>query len=148
MQGAGLPQRIGALLEQQVQCVLATVGGNQPELHLMAFAKTPRLDRIFLASMAHTRKVQNMLAHPAVALLWDNRTRQIEDHIQGVALSASGQARRLLGAESAAAASTLLQRNPTLAALLDNPDVAIFAIVISQYRWVQGYGAVEQYAPA
>jgi nitroimidazol reductase NimA-like FMN-containing flavoprotein (pyridoxamine 5'-phosphate oxidase superfamily) len=147
VQGAGLSQRIGALLEQQVQCVLATLGGDQPELHLMAFSFAPQLDRIFLASLANTRKVRNMMNHPGVGLLWDNRTRQIQDHIHGVALNASGQARRLFDAESAEGAATLLQRNPTLAALLDHPDVAIFAIEISQYRWVQGYGKVEQYVP-
>jgi hypothetical protein len=53
----------------------------------------------------------------------------------------------LAGDEAAAAASTLLHRNATLGPLLDNPEVAVMAIVISQYRWVQGYGAVEEYAP-
>lgn len=147
MHGAPLAQRISALLDQQVQCVLATVNAGKPELHLMAFAVTPKLDCVFLASVAQTRKVRNMQAHPEVALLWDNRTRQIQDHIHGVALGAAGQARRLAGDEAAAAASTLLHRNATLGPLLDNPEVAVMAIVISQYRWVQGYGAVEEYAP-
>lgn len=130
-----------------MQCVLATVAEGQPDLHLMAFAVAPKLDRIFLASAAQTRKVRNMQAHPEVGLLWDNRTRQIQDHIHGVALGATGRARRLLGQQGAEAAEALLHRNPTLAALLENPDLAVFAVDIIQYRWVQGYGAVEQFSP-
>ena len=147
MKGAPLVQRISALLDEQVQCVLATVNAGHPELHLMAFAVTPELDCVFLASAAQTRKVRNMQAHPEVALLWDNRTRRTQDHIHGVALGATGRARRLAGDEAAAASGVLLHRNDTLAPLLDIPEVAVMAIAISQFRWVQGYGAVEEYAP-
>jgi nitroimidazol reductase NimA-like FMN-containing flavoprotein (pyridoxamine 5'-phosphate oxidase superfamily) len=142
-----LRQSIGRLLNQQVQCALATVSDGQPELHLMAFAFSPGLERVYLASVEQTRKVRNMRASPTVGLLWDNRTRQIQDHIDGVALSASGQAVQLVGAELAAAARALLERNSTLQALLDNPAVAIFAIDIICFRWVQGYGEVLEYAP-
>jgi nitroimidazol reductase NimA-like FMN-containing flavoprotein (pyridoxamine 5'-phosphate oxidase superfamily) len=146
-QDAALRQRIGTMLREQVQCVLATVSGGQPELHLMAYAFTPGLERVYLASVEQTRKVRNMQANPAVGLLWDNRTRHIQDHIDGVALSASGQARQLEGSEFADAARALVERNSTLQALLDKPAVAVFAIDILCYRRVQGYGDVLEYAP-
>ncbi len=145
--GDALGQQIGNLLNEQVQCVLATVSGGKPDLHLMAFAFAPGLERVYLASVEQTRKVSNMRASPAVALLWDNRTRHIQDHIDGVALSASGQARQLVGPEFSDASQALAKRNSTLKALLDKPEVAIFAIDIMCYRWVQGYGEVLEYAP-
>ncbi len=148
MQGEPLPRRIGALLGEQVQCVLATIHAGHPDLHLMAFAFAPDLKEVYLASLEHTRKVRNMQAHPIVGLLWDNRTRRIQDHIDGVALSAAGRVRRLSGPQREGAAAALLQRNPTLKALMDNPAVVIFAIDIMQYRWVQGYSTVQQYSPA
>lgn len=148
MRSETLQQQIGALLSHQVQCVLATSGEGSPELHLMAYAIEPGLGRVYLASLEQTRKVRNMRASPAVGLLWDNRTRRIKDHTDGVALSASGNARQLQGAESIYAARVLLQRNSTLEALLDNPAVAVFSVDVSCYRWVQGYGEVLEYTPA
>lgn len=65
---------VASLLNQQVQCVLATLADQQPALHLLAYAFSADLDEIYVASMADTQKVRNMRGNPNVTCLWDNRS--------------------------------------------------------------------------
>lgn len=78
-------------------------------------------------------------------LLWNNHTRSIQDHSDGVTLSVSGHTHQLRRAASAAQALFLL--SSTLDALLGNPAVPVFTLDIIGYRSVQGYGEVLEYVP-
>lgn len=147
MQDLDLLKSISDLLESQVQCVLATVDGVQPCLHLMAYGFSDSLSEIYVASYADTRKVNNMLAQPAVSLLWDNRTVNQQDHVLGFALNAVGKARKLTGAEHQAAANLLIVRNASLAELLASDKVVTFAVAVSAYTFVKGYRDVYEYQP-
>ena len=142
-----LYEEIHNLLEQQVQCVLATVDGEQPCLHLMAYGFSDSLDQLYLASYADTRKVQNMLKQPRVSLMWDNRTGQHEDHTGGLALNAEGKAKRLEGPARETVSQRLLARNPTLETLLCEPTTAVFAVDVQAYVFAKGYGGVQTYQP-
>eukprot|EP00966_Prymnesium_polylepis_P096522 2236329-Prymnesium_polylepis.1 len=54
-----------SLLGSQVQAVLATATREgAPSTHLMAYAHTPDLRRVFLATGADTRKALQMLSNP------------------------------------------------------------------------------------
>ena len=48
---------VASLLNQQVQCVVATLGDKELALHLMAYAISSELDEIYLASLENTQKV-------------------------------------------------------------------------------------------
>ncbi|MFT4822737.1 MAG: nitroimidazol reductase NimA-like FMN-containing flavoprotein [Halioglobus sp.] len=138
---------ITSLLDQQVQCVLATLGDQQPALHLMAYAFSTDLDEIYIASKPDTHKVRNMRNHPNVTCLWDNRTGNNNDHTQGLAMSGFGKARELTGDAARSIADLLLQRNATLKQLLADPAVLMFAIAIESYQWVEGYTLAMSYQP-
>ncbi len=138
---------VTSLLDQQVQCVLATLGGKQPALHLMAYAFSVELDQIYLASIRDTQKVRNMRDRPNVTCLWDNRTGNNSDHTEGLAMSGFGTARELTGETARSAASLLLERNANLKQLLTEPAVVIFAIAIESYQWVEGYTRAMRYQP-
>ena len=138
---------IARLLATQVQCVLSTAVANTSSQHLMAYAFEPALGSVFIASLAHTEKVQNMLANPQVSLLWDNRTGNTGDHTEGLALMGQGQATPVQGWLRARAQHLLLARNPQLCELLSNPAAQVFAVAIDNYRLARGYGAVETYHP-
>ena len=88
---------VASLLNQQVQCVLATLGDKELALHLMAYAISSDLDEIYLVSLEDTQKVRNMRANPNVTCLWDNRTGNNDDHTAGLAMSGFGEARELTG---------------------------------------------------
>jgi nitroimidazol reductase NimA-like FMN-containing flavoprotein (pyridoxamine 5'-phosphate oxidase superfamily) len=138
---------VASLLNQQVQCVLATLGDKELALHLMAYAISSDLDEIYLASLENTQKVKNMRNNPNVTCLWDNRTGNNDDHTAGLAMSGFGETRELSGESALAAQRLLLQRNATLEKLLSNPSVVIFALHIDRYQWVEGYTRVLIYKP-
>ena len=138
---------VAALLNQQVQCVLATHGDEELALHLMAYAISTELDQIYFASLANTQKVANMRANPNVTCLWDNRTGNNTDHTAGLAMSGFGQARELTGEPALSAQRLLLQRNTTLKPLLLEPTLVLFALHIDRYQWVEGYTRVVIYKP-
>ena len=138
---------VASLLNQQVQCVLATLADQQPALHLMAYAFSADLDEIYVASMADTQKVRNMRRNPNVTCLWDNRSGNNSDHNVGLAMSGFGKARELSGDSAAKVARLLAQRNATLKPLLADPAVLVFAISIDRYLWVEGYTRTIIYQP-
>lgn len=142
-----MKDKIAALLDQQVQCVLATQGGPELGLHLMAYAFSKDLDQIYIASHSHTRKVKNMRASSHVTLLWDNRTGNNTDHTQGLAISAFGDASELGGQSAIEVAKLLGERNTTLEKLLSANNTVVFAINIDRYQWVEGYSEVIIYRP-
>jgi nitroimidazol reductase NimA-like FMN-containing flavoprotein (pyridoxamine 5'-phosphate oxidase superfamily) len=138
---------VESLLTQQAQCVLATMGGQQPALHLMAYAFSSDLCEIYLVSKQDTQKIKNMRDRPNVTCLWDNRTGNNSDHTAGFAMSGFGKARELTGNTARAVASMLLQRNATLMPLIADPDALIIAIRIDRYQWVEGYTRAMSYQP-
>ena len=138
---------VASLLNQQVQCVLATLGDKEIALHLMAYAFATDLDEIYLASLENTQKVKNMRDCPDVTCLWDNRTGRNADHIDGLAMSGFGLARESTGQAEQSARRLLLKRNATLKPLLFDPSVVIFTIHITRYHWVEGYTRSMIYEP-
>jgi nitroimidazol reductase NimA-like FMN-containing flavoprotein (pyridoxamine 5'-phosphate oxidase superfamily) len=142
-----MKETVASLLEKQMQCVLATLSGQKPALHLMAYAFSADLDEIYLASMIETQKVRNMRDSHHVTCLWDNRTGNNSDHTEGVAMSGFGTARELTGETARSVGSLLLERNASLKQLLTDPAVVIFAIDIESYQWVEGYTRAMRYQP-
>lgn len=138
---------VAALLKQQVQCVLATLGDKEAALHLMAYAFSSELDEIYLASLEKTQKVKNMRNNPAVTCLWDNRTGKHADHVEGMAMSGFGQARELTGQAATRVQRLLLARNATLKSLICDPGVVYFALSIDRYQWVEGYTRAMSFVP-
>lgn len=136
------------LMSAQVQCVLATLSPTGPAQHLMAYAFDADACTVYVTSMRQTEKVGNMLHRPAVSLLWDNRTGNNKDHVEGVALMATGHAVLLSSEQCAQPARALQQRNSSLTELLNHADSAILAIRISAYRLVRGYTSIIHYQPA
>jgi nitroimidazol reductase NimA-like FMN-containing flavoprotein (pyridoxamine 5'-phosphate oxidase superfamily) len=82
----GLISLVKNLSATQRSAVLATQEGGQPYLSLMAFAATPDLTTIILATARGTRKHANLMAEPGVALLIDNRGNTPADTREAVAL--------------------------------------------------------------
>ena len=144
---ADLAATIHSFLECQVQCVLATTFDGRPYQHLMAYAFDASLQSVYIASLSDTEKVKNMLCTPAVSLFWDNRTGNIQDHKEGLALTATGLAELLDSQERSTAFHALLTRNQTLANLLNSSGVAIFAVRVSRYSLALGYTSKQEYVP-
>ena len=146
MDKAALKLEIASLLEQQVQCVLATIDDRRPCQHMMAFACSEDLSRIYLATYMDTRKYRNMLSNPMVSILWDNRSGSADDHVQGISLIALGRAELLDGPSQADIGQALLARNPALKSLLEDQSCRIFVVRVEDYQWTRGYQQVLGYS--
>ena len=139
--------RIRQMLDLQVQCALATQGVEAPSLHLMAYAVSDDLSDVFVASPADTTKVENMRARPPVALMWDNRTGSLSDHVEGTVLTARAAARELCGEERSHAVAALASRNASLEGLLSAGTTAVFALAVETYGLGIGYSDHTNYVP-
>jgi len=147
MQAHDLKLEISTILDQQIQCVLATLQDDQPCQHMMAFAYAEDLSRIFLATYMDTRKYRNMITNPGVSILWDNRSGSTADHIDGLSLIALGRAELLAGSAQVEVRELILKRNPTLQVLLEDKSCKLFMVKIEDYQWTKGYQQVLHYFP-
>jgi len=145
MQADDLKREISRILDQQIQCVLATMKGNQPYQHMMAFASSEDISRIYLATYKDTRKYRNMTTNPCVSLLWDNRSGSADDHVDGLSLIASGRAELVAIDSTNNVSEILLKRNPALKVLLEDKSCRLFVIMIEDYQWTKGYQEVLRY---
>ena len=147
MQADDLKREVSTILDQQIQCVLATLQGDQPCQHMMAFAHAEDLSCIYLATYLDTRKYRNMISNPRVSLLWDNRSGSAADHVDGLSLIALGRAELLAGSEHAEVLELISKRNPALQGLLQDDSCKLFKVLIEDYQWTKGYQHVLHYVP-
>jgi nitroimidazol reductase NimA-like FMN-containing flavoprotein (pyridoxamine 5'-phosphate oxidase superfamily) len=147
MQAHDLTREISTILDQQMQCVLATLQHDQPCQHMMAFAHAEDLSRIFLATYMDTRKYRNMVTNPSVSILWDNRSGSAADHVDGLSLIALGRAELLAGIAHLEVRELMLKRNPALQVLLEDERCKLFMILIEDYQWTKAYQQVLHYIP-
>ena len=89
-QEADVRRRIAQVLESQKLAVLATQRNGQPYSSLMAFAHTPDLARIVVATGRATRKHMNLLEEPRVSLLIDTRSNTEMDFHAAAAVTVIG----------------------------------------------------------
>ena len=94
---SSLARRIAQLLDAQLVGVLATnqstpTHSGQPYTSLMAFAHTPDLHYLIIATLKETQKHANLLQNACLSLLIDNRCNSVADYQQAVAISVIGRA--------------------------------------------------------
>ena len=138
---------IQTLLKQQVQAVLATACETGPLMHLMAYAFRQNLTEIYIASRSSTRKVENLLRDGHSSMLWDNRSGNIQDHIDGYSLLAECEARLLNASEADNAIALLIERNSSLEKLLAMEDCVVFALAVKQFNLTLGYKQTFSWRP-
>lgn len=74
------PNQLFAELETASHMVVATHGRQSPEAAVVSFSYDEALGEIYFASESTTRKIQNILKNPRVALVigWGSWTAQLE----------------------------------------------------------------------
>ena len=90
---------IRELLESQRLAVLSTQGKEQPYSNLVAFGVTADLQYLIFATTRATRKYANLLQHPQVSVLIDNRTNETADFAEAAAVTVLGRASEIYGEE-------------------------------------------------
>ncbi len=138
-----LRTKINDLLTAQLQGVLATQQSAQPYTSLMAFAHTPDLRHLIFATYRDTQKHANLLLNSAVSFLIDDRSNDPTDYQHAVAISVCGCAQAIPDDERAGFLAIYLAKHPTLRYFVTSPDCELLRIMVSCYRVVSQFQAVE-----
>jgi heme iron utilization protein len=131
------------LLSSQRFAVLSTESETGPYASLIAFWAADDLSHILFATMRATRKFNYLATHPAVALLFDNRSNRDVDVRQAMAVTATGSAREITdpGARTAAVVD-YLTKHPHLETFVASPGCAIVKVDSDVYYLVTHFQSV------
>lgn len=133
---------VAELMESTPLAVLATSSDDKPHTSLVAFATAGSLGRVLFATNKATQKFDNIRGNCQVALLVDNRTNQVYDFMDAIAVTAHGTAVELEGEERDRMAEVYLAKHPHLVDFLDSPSTALVLVevgkfdVAKRFQWV------------
>lgn len=113
--------------------VLATSDKGRPYTSLIAFALTPDRHTLIFATPRATSKYENISSEPAVSILLDNRSQDVEDFHSAQAVTLLGTAKEVrIAAQKAEYRQILVNRHPELAAFIDEPGTSLIAVTVRQ----------------
>jgi heme iron utilization protein len=143
-----LEQRIDHVLSGQLAGVLATQQCNppspgQPYTSLMAFAHTPDLRFVVIATLKETQKHTNLLQNACLSLLIDNRGNSASDYEKAIAISVTGRAEAISDAERDGLCTLFLRKHPALQSFLSLPACTLLRIRVLRYSVVSQFQATE-----
>lgn len=125
--------QIRALLDSQSLAVLASVKDDQPYASLVAFAATPDLKEIVFLTPDTTRKYDQLIHNPKVAVLINNATNQKEDIDRAISVTATGIAAVLEHEKKNQYLDLYLKRHPHLKPFSDLRTTALVCITVDRY---------------
>ena len=140
-----IQEKIAGLLGSQQLAVLSTQRDGQPYSSLMAYAFTPELANIVVATGKSTRKHQNLMQESRVSLLIDNRSNTENDFHAAMAVTVIGKAQFIEQSERPEFEKIYLQRHPYLEEFLASPTTAFVKIAVSHYVLVSRFQDVLEY---
>lgn len=135
---------VRALLDSQIQAVLATQRQRQPYTSLMAFAVTPDLRQIVFATYRATQKYANLLDNPRASLLIDNRCNNSADYRNAVAISAQGEIHEVDSARRAELLQLYLGKHPRLRDFVTAADCVLLQMDVECYYVVSEFQSVAE----
>jgi heme iron utilization protein len=137
-------EKIKVLFDAQLFAVLATHDGAQPYVSLMAFAATGDLKHLLFATERNTRKYANLVSNPRVAALIDNRSNQVSDTREAIAITALGEMRE---SNQEQHLIIFLRKHPHLESFVEPPSCALVEMRVVRYFVVEGLQDVKELCP-
>ena len=135
---AALNEIVRSLLASQPLGILATQAHENPYCNLVAFTPSDDLKALLIATPRFTAKYNNMLDHPGVSLLVDNRCGASPDFTGGIAINCIGRATAVAEEAFENARQRHFERHAALRAHLDTSDCALVRIDIERYVIARG----------
>jgi nitroimidazol reductase NimA-like FMN-containing flavoprotein (pyridoxamine 5'-phosphate oxidase superfamily) len=123
--------------------VLSTYSAGQPYLSLVAFAVTGDLDRLLFVTDRSTRKFANILEHPRIAMLVDNRSNRESDFSEASAATFLGEARELVGRERDAQLRVYLNKHPSFEGFAASAKCAVIQLEVETVILVDGFSVLQ-----
>jgi len=110
----------------------------------MAFAATPDLKQLIVATERDTKKYANLRAEPRVALLIDNRSNVPSDTKEAVAVTVLGRAADAPPGERDSLLPLFLAKHPLLEDFVTSPTCALITVQVETYLVVQRFQEVRE----
>lgn len=132
-------KRLKHLLATQRSGVLATSVRDTPYCSRMALVETADLTTLVMASPRDTRKCRNIAANPRVSLLVDDAHNDPADTHEAAAVTVTGLAREVGGAERSRLVALFVERHAHLAEFVEMEETAIIACDVREYMLVQDF---------
>jgi heme iron utilization protein len=124
---------VRALLASQRFAVLSTQEKDHPYMNLVAFAETGDLRMILFATTRATRKYGNISAKSGVALLVDNRSNEVADIREAMAVTIIGTACEVSESLRERLDRVYLQKQPHMEEFLSSPSTALIKVDVESY---------------
>jgi heme iron utilization protein len=134
--------QIRNLLASQRFAVLSTQEQAHPYLSMVAFTETSDLRSILFATRRDTRKYGNISSKSGVALLIDNRSNEVADIREAMAVTAIGTAFEVSESGREALDRVYLQKHPNMKEFLFSPSTALIRVDIESYILVSRFQEV------
>lgn len=137
-------ESLASLLDSQKLAVLSTYSGSRPYVSLVAFAASDDLDRFFFVTARATRKFANILEHPQVALLVDDRSNNDSDFGEASAVTILGKARELTGEGREMQLKSYLRKHPCLEEFATLSTSALVQVQVETFVLVERFQEVTE----
>jgi general stress protein 26 len=134
-----LETEVRNLLTSQKFAVLSTQERDHPYLNLVAFVETSDLRTILFATTRATRKYGNILSKSGVALLVDNRSNDVADIREAMALTIIGIAGEVPDSKREGLDSVYLEKQPHMKEFLSSPSTALIKVDVETYLLVNRF---------
>jgi nitroimidazol reductase NimA-like FMN-containing flavoprotein (pyridoxamine 5'-phosphate oxidase superfamily) len=135
-------ERLGALFGYQRLAVLSSHRDGQPYSNLVAFVATPDLRGLVFATTRATRKFENLTVDPRVSMLIDNRSNQVSDFREAMAVTAVGRVKELSGNQKSRILALYLDKHPYLKEFVESPTCALLQVEVITYILVERFQKV------
>ena len=134
-----LETEVRNLLASQKFAVLSTQERDHPYLNLVAFAETSDLRTILFATTRATRKYGNIASKSGVALLVDNRSNEVADIREAMAVTVIGTACEVSGSLRDQLDRVYLEKQPHMKEFLSSPSTALIKVDVETYLLVSRF---------
>jgi len=135
--------RVEQLFESQRFGVLCTCRpSGAPYGSLVAVTAVDELRGVVFATLRTTRKFENLVQEPRVALLVDNRTNRETDLRDAIGVTVIGAAAEVTGEPRQALQAQGLARHPQMADFLSSADCALMRVAVATLSTVTRFQQV------
>jgi nitroimidazol reductase NimA-like FMN-containing flavoprotein (pyridoxamine 5'-phosphate oxidase superfamily) len=138
---------VRTLLASQRFAVLSTQEKDHPYMNLVAFAETDDLRTILFATTRATRKYGNIAAKSGVALLVDNRSNEVADISEAMAVTIIGTACEASKSMRESLDRIYLEKQPHMKEFLCSPSTALIKVDVGSYIVVSRFQNVSVLNP-
>lgn len=132
-------EKIAELFDNQRFAVLSTQQSSQPYASLVAFAVSQDLKEVYFLTPNTTRKYENLITNPKVAILVNDSRNQTNDIYNAVSVTGTGMAHVIEKNENPAALDGYVERHPNLKAFAAAPTTAFVCISMKRYFMVNRF---------